>query len=194
MSSTLDDRLGRLKGELDVHSRIARHLGMDFERPIKSLGDGYPENAVSLVGKIAEGLLKQLWRHHDIPGDPDSKALNELIKGCKPYLHSSQVLEALGDIRRFRNRSSHHGHEVADEDALSAVRRLIASMSSASATTMVWSIPETSAVTSAAACSQCAGATDAAGSTSLNKRVQPIGSVHGLPMDSSIRLMSRSNR
>ncbi len=64
MSAELDTRLVRLKTELDDHARIARYLGLDFERPIQSLGDGYPENAIAWVGKITERLLKQLWRHH----------------------------------------------------------------------------------------------------------------------------------
>ena len=63
MTITLDERLARLKVELDDHTRVATHLGLDFERPIRSVNDGYPENAVTLVGKITEKLLKQLWRH-----------------------------------------------------------------------------------------------------------------------------------
>ncbi|WP_312864064.1 methylenetetrahydrofolate reductase [Saccharopolyspora phatthalungensis] len=39
-----------------------------------------------MVGKISERLLKQLWRHHDVVGDPGSKSLSELIKGCRPQL------------------------------------------------------------------------------------------------------------
>ena len=50
MTTGLDDRLQRLKGELDDHARIPRHLGLDLERPIRSLGDGYPENANLLGG------------------------------------------------------------------------------------------------------------------------------------------------
>ena len=47
MSGELDTRLLRLKTELDDHARIARYLGLDFERPIQSPGDGYPENAIA---------------------------------------------------------------------------------------------------------------------------------------------------
>lgn len=126
MSSVeIDTRLHQLRNELNDHSRIARHLGVDFERPIKSIGDGYPENAVALVGKITERILKQLWRHHNIPGDPGGKALNELIKGAQPYIRSSNVLDALRDVQRLRNRSTHDGYEIADEDGLTAVRRLL---------------------------------------------------------------------
>lgn len=123
--AALDDRLLRLQGELNDHERIARHLGLDFERPIRSIGDGYPENAVALVGRAAERILKELWRYHDVPGDPGGKALNDLIKGCTPYITSSSVLDALRDIQRLRNRSAHDGYEIAEEDGLVAVRRLV---------------------------------------------------------------------
>ncbi|SEG93889.1 Formylglycine-generating enzyme, required for sulfatase activity, contains SUMF1/FGE domain [Thermomonospora echinospora] len=125
MSSELDSRLQRLKTELDDHSRIARHLGLDFERPIRSLGDGYPENSISLVGKIAERILKELWQHHDVPGDPSGKSLSELIKGCRPHITSSAVLDALRDIQLLRNRAAHDGYSIAEEDALTAIRRLL---------------------------------------------------------------------
>lgn len=125
VSIELDNRLSQLKNELDDHSRIARHLGLDFERPIRSLGDGYPENAIALVGKITERILKQLWRHHNIPGDPGGKTLNELIKGAQPYIRSGNVLDSLRDIQRLRNRSTHDGYEIAEEDGLTAIRRLL---------------------------------------------------------------------
>jgi hypothetical protein len=125
MSAELDTRLVRLKAELDDHARIARYLGLDFERPIQSLGDGYPENAIAWVGKITERLLKQLWRHHDVPGTPAGKTLKDLISGCRPYIRSHSVIESLRDIQRLRNRSAHDGYQVADEDGLTAVRRLL---------------------------------------------------------------------
>ncbi|SNQ48811.1 conserved hypothetical protein [Frankia canadensis] len=125
MTESVDDRLHRLQTELNGHDRIARHLGLDFTRPIKSLGDGYPENTVSLVGKITERLLKQLWAHHEVPGDPASKALNDLIKGCRPHIRSTNVINALTDIQRLRNRSAHDGYDIAEEDGLLAVRRLL---------------------------------------------------------------------
>ena len=125
MSTELDTRLVRLKAELDDHARIARYLGLDFERPIQSLGDGYPENAIAWVGKITERLLKQLWRHHDVPGTPAGKTLKDLINGCRPYIRSHTVIESLRDIQRLRNRSAHDGYQVADEDGLTAVRRLL---------------------------------------------------------------------
>ena len=125
MSPELDARLERLKTELDDHSRIAHHLGLDFERPVRSLGDGYPENAISWVGKITERILKQLWRYHDVPGDPAGKTLSELIKGCQPHIRSTTVLDALRDIQRLRNRSAHDGYEISEEDGLTAVRRLV---------------------------------------------------------------------
>ncbi|MFM9556133.1 SUMF1/EgtB/PvdO family nonheme iron enzyme [Streptomyces caniscabiei] len=125
MSTVVDERLRRLRSELDDHSRIADRLGLDLARPLRSLHDGYPENAVALVGKLAEKLLKELWRHHGIEGDPATKALNDLVKRCRPYIRSSTVLDALDDIRRLRNRSTHDGYDISDEDGLLAVRRLV---------------------------------------------------------------------
>lgn len=125
MSMLVDERLRRLRTELDDHSRIADRLGLDLERPLRSLNDGYPENAVALVGKLTEKLLKELWRHHGVEGDPSTKALNDLVKRCRPYIRSSTVLDALDDIRRLRNRSTHDGYDISDEDGLLAVRRLV---------------------------------------------------------------------
>ncbi|MGW0825853.1 SUMF1/EgtB/PvdO family nonheme iron enzyme [Streptomyces sp. NPDC002845] len=125
MSAVVDERLRRLRTELDDHSRIADRLGLDLERPLRSLNDGYPENAVALVGKLTEKLLKELWRHHGIEGDPSTKALNDLVKRCRPHIRSSTVLDALDDIRRLRNRSTHDGYDISDEDGLLAVRRLV---------------------------------------------------------------------
>lgn len=125
MSTVVDERLRRLRRELDDHARIADHLGLDLERPLRSLNDGYPENAVALVGKLAEKLLKELWRHHGVEGDPSTKALNDLVKRCRPHIRSSTVLDALDDIRRLRNRSTHDGYDISDEDGLLAIRRLI---------------------------------------------------------------------
>ncbi|MEW1722332.1 SUMF1/EgtB/PvdO family nonheme iron enzyme [Streptomyces sp. NPDC093109] len=125
MSAVVDERLRRLRGELDDHARIADRLGLDLERPLRSLNDGYPENAVALVGKLTEKLLKELWRHHGVAGDPSARSLNDLVKGCRPHIRSSTVLDALDDIRRLRNRSTHDGYDISDEDGLLAVRRLV---------------------------------------------------------------------
>jgi formylglycine-generating enzyme required for sulfatase activity/HEPN domain-containing protein len=125
VSTVVDERLRRLRGELDDHSRIADRLGLDLERPLRSLNDGYPENAVALIGKLTEKLLKELWRHHEIEGDPSTKALNDLVKRCRPHIRSSTVMDALDDIRRLRNRSTHDGYDISDEDGLLAVRRLV---------------------------------------------------------------------
>src|SRR5436190_15354609 len=99
MSPDLDARLLRLKTELDGHARIARYLGLDLERPVRALADGYPENAVVLVGRVIERLLKRLWVHHGVPGTPAGKTLKDLISGCRPYIRSHRVLEALYDIQ-----------------------------------------------------------------------------------------------
>jgi hypothetical protein len=125
VSAALDTRLQRLRAELDEHARVGRYLGLDFERPIRSLADGYPENAIALVGKITERLLKQLWLHHSVPGTPAGKTLRDLISGCRPYIRSHRVVEALHEIQRLRNRSAHDGYPVADEDGLLAIRRLL---------------------------------------------------------------------
>ncbi|MCI3933868.1 SUMF1/EgtB/PvdO family nonheme iron enzyme [Streptomyces sp. AN091965] len=121
----VDERLHRLRTELDDHTRIAEHLGLDLERPLRSLSDGYPENAIALVGRLTEKLLKRLWQHHAIEGDPSGRSLNDLIKRCRPHIRSAPVLDALDDIRRLRNRSTHDGYEIAEEDGLLAVRRLV---------------------------------------------------------------------
>jgi len=125
VTAPVDQRLRRLQHELDDHSRVAERLGIDLERPLRSLDDGYPENAIALVGKITEKLLKQLWRHHEVAGDPSGRMLSELIKGCRPHIRSKTVLDALTDIQRLRNRSTHDGYEIAEEDGLLAVRRLV---------------------------------------------------------------------
>jgi hypothetical protein len=126
LTGAVDERLSRLRLELDDHTRIAERLGLDLERPLRSLSDGYPENAVTLIGKLTEKLLKELWRHHEVPGDPSGRALNDLIKGCRPHIRSTTVIDALSDIQRLRNRSAHDGYEIAEEDGLLAVRRLVA--------------------------------------------------------------------
>jgi len=125
VSAVPDTRLLRLKEELDDHARIARHLGLDLDRPVRSLADGYPENAIALVGKITERLLGQLWIHHGAPGTPAGKTLRDLIRGCRPYIRSYRVVDALHEIQRLRNRSAHDGYPAADEDALIAIRRLL---------------------------------------------------------------------
>ena len=114
-----------LQGELAEHTRVARYLGLDLARPVRSLADGYPENAIALTGKITERLLKQLWIHHGAPGTPDGKALADLISGCRPYIRSHRVIDALHEIQRLRNRSAHDGYPVADEDGMLAIRRLL---------------------------------------------------------------------
>jgi hypothetical protein len=55
MTGEPDTRLLRLKTELDDHARIARYLGLDFERPIQSLGDGYPGTRSPWSGRSLSG-------------------------------------------------------------------------------------------------------------------------------------------
>ena len=54
-----DLRLEQLTAELDGHARTGRDLGVDFQRAVRALDDGYPDTAVAQVGKITERLLKQ---------------------------------------------------------------------------------------------------------------------------------------
>ena len=125
MTAELDTRLLRLKAELDAHARTARYLHLDLQRPVRSLADGYPENAITLTGKITERLLRQLWIHHGAPGSPAGKTLRDLIAGCRPWIRSRRVIDALHEIQRLRNHSSHDGYKIADEDGLVAIRRLL---------------------------------------------------------------------
>ena len=125
MTAELDTRLARLKQELDAHARIARYLGLDLDRPVRSLADGYPDHTIAQVGRITERLLHQLWIRHGAPGTPAGKTLKDLIGGCRPYIRSRRVLDALHEIQKLRNRSTHDGYLAADEDALVAIRRLL---------------------------------------------------------------------
>jgi hypothetical protein len=119
------ERLDALRDELRSRERMTLLLGLDIERPIRSVVDGYPENAVTLVGKAAERVLKEVWIRQGVPGDPSSRALNDLIKGTRDHIDRSGVLDSLADIQRLRNRSAHDGYEVAAEDAYLALRRLV---------------------------------------------------------------------
>jgi len=48
VSGELDTRPLRPNTELDDHARIARYLGLDFERPIQSLGDHMARSALTI--------------------------------------------------------------------------------------------------------------------------------------------------
>lgn len=77
VSPDLDTRLLRLKAELDSHARTARYLGLDLERPVRALADGYPENAVVLVGRIVDRAAAEAIvgapRRAGQPGWPDAQ-------------------------------------------------------------------------------------------------------------------------
>jgi hypothetical protein len=47
------------------------------------------------------------------------------LRGCHAHIAGSTVLDALRDIQRLRNRSANDGYEIAGEDGLTAVRRLL---------------------------------------------------------------------
>jgi hypothetical protein len=115
MTTELDTRVLRLKTELDDHARIARHLGLDFERPIRSLGDGYPENAIAWVGKITERLLKRLWRHHNVPGSPAGRTLHPV------RVHRRQFSFRRTHVRS--RRASTHPRNYADPTAGCALKK-----------------------------------------------------------------------
>src|SRR5215475_13760942 len=87
-----DPRLEQLKAELHDHGRMGRYLGLDFQRATRALADGYPETAVTHVGKITERLLKRLWIHHGAPGSLTGKTLRDLIRGCRPYIRSQRKM------------------------------------------------------------------------------------------------------
>ena len=119
------DRLETLRAELRARQQVTSILGLDIDRPLKSVEDGYPENAVSLIGKATERVLKALWAQHEVPGDPSSRSLNDLIKGTRDHIDSSVVLDALADVRTMRNRSAHDGYEVVTEDAHLVLHRFV---------------------------------------------------------------------
>ncbi|MGW4411776.1 SUMF1/EgtB/PvdO family nonheme iron enzyme [Nonomuraea sp. NPDC004702] len=125
MSVEFDGRLFQLKNELDDRRRVTRHLGLDFERPIGPLGDGFPENAIPVVGKIIERILMQLWRHHDVPGDLGEEALGDLIGKLQPYVGAGTIVDSLRDIQRLLSGSSQDGYEATEEEALTAVHQLL---------------------------------------------------------------------
>ena len=77
------DRLETLRAELRARQQVTSILGLDIDRPLKSVEDGYPENAVSLIGKATERVLKALWAQHEVPGDPSSRKKNKKIKKIK---------------------------------------------------------------------------------------------------------------
>jgi hypothetical protein len=121
----MSDQLERLREQLNQQRVVASRLGLDIERPVQSIDAGFPENAVTLVGKAVERILKELWEYFAVAGDPSGRGLNELIKGVQEHVSSPGVLQALKDIQGLRNRSSHDGYVVEEGDALVAVQRLV---------------------------------------------------------------------
>lgn len=119
----MDSRLDDLRGKLKSQQVIVTRLGLDVERPLKSIDAGFPENAVTLVGKLIERILKESWDYYEVIGKPEGKGLNELIKGVKEHINSPGVLQALADIQQLRNRSAHDGYLVEEQDALVAIAR-----------------------------------------------------------------------
>ncbi|MBA4496319.1 SUMF1/EgtB/PvdO family nonheme iron enzyme [Paenactinomyces guangxiensis] len=122
---SLHKTLEEICKELILYKNMEEYLGQDFERPIKSLQDGYPENTANLIGKILESLLKRIWINNKVKGDPGNKTLNDLIKVCSSYIQSREVYDYMIDIQRVRNRASHHGGEVSESDAIESIRKLL---------------------------------------------------------------------
>ncbi len=119
----MDNRLDDLRRKLESQRVVVTRLGLDVERPLKSVDAGFPENAVTLVGKLIERVLKESWNYYGVIGKPEGKGLNDLIKGVKEHISSPRVLQALADIQQLRNRSAHDGYLVEEQDALVAIAR-----------------------------------------------------------------------
>lgn len=120
----LESRIEELAERLGRFRQFESELGIDLERPILSLRDGYPENAVTHAGRIVEALLKHIWILKGVSGDPSRKALQDLVNGCKDYLRDRTIRDHIESIQATRNRAGHHGGEVVDEDGFDALRRL----------------------------------------------------------------------
>ncbi len=120
----IEKRLDELAERLAQNTNVAERLQLDLERPVRSLRDGYPENTVLLAGIMVETLLKHIWRETGIKGDPASKQMRDLLNGCKEHLRDRTIHDHIVSIGQTRNRASHDGGVVVDEDALDVLRRL----------------------------------------------------------------------
>lgn len=125
--SSIESSLKELESRLDEYQRFESYLGKDFERPIQSLKDGYPEMTVSLVGIILESILKFIWEKEGISGDPSRRTLHDLLQACSDYIDSRQAYDYMIDLQRLRNRAVHDvsGDSVSRADAIDALRKLI---------------------------------------------------------------------
>ncbi len=121
----LNESLKAISEELVKYKNIETFLGQDFERPIKSLKDGYPEYTANLIGKILESVLKKIWINNKIKGDPTHKTLNDLINVCSRFINKRIVHDYIIDIQRTRNRASHDGGVVSENDAIESLRKLL---------------------------------------------------------------------
>lgn len=120
----IEQRLNELEDRLARNINMAERLQLDLDRPVRSLRDGYPENTVLLSGIMVETLLKHIWREAGIKGDPGRKEMRHLLNGCKDHLRDRTIYDHIVSIGQTRNRASHDGGIVVDEDALDVLRRL----------------------------------------------------------------------
>ena len=120
----IEARIKELAQRLRRKTDLAERLQLDLERPVRALQDGYPENTVLLAGIIVENLLKHIWCETGIRGDPARKQLQDLLNGCKEHLRDRTINDHIQLIAQTRNRASHDGGIVEDEDALDVLRRL----------------------------------------------------------------------
>lgn len=123
-ATQIEERIAELSAKLDTYTPVENALGIDLERPVKSLRDGYPENSVALAGQIVEAILKHVWTVKGVSGEPSRKTLHDLLNGCKDYLRDRTIFDHITIIQNTRNRASHHGGVVVNEDALDTLRRL----------------------------------------------------------------------
>lgn len=119
--------LAELRAQLEGLKQWESILGKKFEKPLKSLEDGYPENTVNWLSIISEALLKKIWRFHKISGDPSHKMLDDLLNVLKSHLPNRRVVDYFYDIKALRNRGVHdnEGGEISVTDALEGLRKII---------------------------------------------------------------------
>ena len=125
MKADIHQRIEKLKKELILYQDVEKYLEQSFQRPIKSLIDGYPEYTVTLVGQVLEAILKKIWVNNNVKGDPSRKAIQDLLNVCHKYIQNRLIHDYMIDIQRLRNRAAHHGATVSIDDAIGGLRRLV---------------------------------------------------------------------
>ena len=94
----LNQILNRLRQELEKCQSIQTVLGRSFERPLKSISDGYPEIAVSWIKTSLNKILLFLIQQNKIVFESDEPVtkINELLEISNEGLHPSIIL--IGEI------------------------------------------------------------------------------------------------